>query len=249
MRRKVALLMCGWSILELTTIMWTGTGAWAWAQQEEGKTAGLSGARIDGLGASENGKGRVGQDEAGNFLRAPKETSSTTFSGLARNLAEDQKGIWTSPGRIRFEDATWLAPLAGVTAGFFVTDRDVSGHLAQDIKTQQHYRKVGTGGSLALVGVGGGLALWSTISRDEHQRETGFLAGEAAIDSFLVAEALKYGLQRARPYQSDGAGQFFHSGASFPSEHAAAALSLAGIIRAAHSVRLAMRLRYRLGTP
>jgi len=37
-------------------------------------------------------------------------------------------------------------------------------------------------------------------------------------------------LGRERPYQGNGSGAFFHSGTSFPSEHAAAAWSIAGVI-------------------
>jgi len=64
---------------------------------------------------------------------------------------------------------------------------------------------------------------------NEHWSETGFLAGEAAVDSLVMVEGLKYSLGRERPFQGDGSGPFFQSGGtSFPSEHAAAAWSVAG---------------------
>jgi hypothetical protein len=66
---------------------------------------------------------------------------------------------------------------------------------------------------------------------NEHWSETGFLAGEAALNSLVAVEGLKYSLRRERPFQGDGSGSFFHSGGtSFPSEHAAAAWSVAGVI-------------------
>src|SRR5262249_6944990 len=43
-------------------------------------------------------------------------------------------------------------------------------------------------------------------------------------------EALKYSLRRERPFQGDGSGAFFQGGTSFPSEHAAAAWAVAGVI-------------------
>jgi hypothetical protein len=47
----------------------------------------------------------------------------------------------------------------------------------------------------------------------------------------VAVESLKYSLRRERPYQGDGTGPFFQSGGtSFPSEHAAAAWSVAGVI-------------------
>src|SRR6266436_1698869 len=45
----------------------------------------------------------------------------------------------------------------------------------------------------------------------------------------VAVEGLKYSLRRERPFQGDGGGSFFQSGGtSFPSEHAAAAWSVAG---------------------
>src|SRR5438445_11027112 len=69
------------------------------------------------------------------------------------------------------------------------------------------------------------------VSHNEHWSETGFLAGEAALNSLVAVESFKYSLRRERPYQGNGSGSFFQSGGtSFPSEHAAAAWSVAGII-------------------
>jgi Capsule assembly protein Wzi/PAP2 superfamily len=241
---KATFLMCGWGIWGMAT----STQMWARPCPQEGqRPVNASASRTEAPARKLEVKS-AGRDDAGNFLREPKEISSTTISDLARNLAADQKAIWTSGARLRFEDAEWLVPFAGATAGFFVTDRDVSAHLNRDLKTQQHYRKIATDGSFALVGVGGGLALWSTISHSEHQRETGFLAGEAAIDSFFVAEALKYSFERQRPYQGSGTGHFFNGGGSFPSEHAAAAWSIAGIIAHEYPGRLPKLLAYGLAT-
>jgi hypothetical protein len=185
---------------------------------------------------------------ASKILREPKEGASHSFSGLAKDFIGDQKGLWTSAGRLRFDDTQWLVPFAGVTTGLFLTDRQVSGHLAADLKAQQHYRSLATRGSLALAGVGGGLALWGAISHNEHQRETGFLSGEAAIDSLVVIEALKYSFGRQRPYQGNGAGHFFGGGTSFPSEHSAAVWSIAGIIAHEYPGRLPKLFAYGLAT-
>ena len=68
------------------------------------------------------------------------------------------------------------------------------------------------------------------IKHNEHWSETGFLAGEAALNSLVMVESLKYSLGRERPYQGNGTGPFFQGGTSFPSEHAAAAWSIAGVI-------------------
>ena len=73
--------------------------------------------------------------------------------------------------------------------------------------------------------------LLGQVSHHEHWSETGFLAGEAALNSLVAVESFKYTLRRQRPYQGDGSGSFFQSsGTSFPSEHSAAAWSVAGVI-------------------
>jgi membrane-associated phospholipid phosphatase len=153
-----------------------------------------------------------------------------SLGGVFRDFVSDQKDIWTSPARLRLSDADWLVPSGGFAAALFATDRDYSTHLSNNPSTISHYKTLSTAGVGALVGVGAGLWLLSYPSHNEHWRETGFLAGEAAIDSLVAVEALKYSLRRERPYQGDGSGPFFQGGTSFPSEHAAAAWSIAGVI-------------------
>ncbi len=154
-----------------------------------------------------------------------------SFSGHVVDFLQDQKQIWTSPARTRFSDATWLVPLGGVAAGLFVTDRQYSASLSQNPVTLRHYKTFSNIGIASLVGAGAGLYLFSYPAHNQHWRETGFLAGEAALNSLVTVEALKYAMRRERPYQSTGSGPFFTGGGtSFPSEHAAAAWSIAGVI-------------------
>jgi membrane-associated phospholipid phosphatase len=162
-----------------------------------------------------------------------QDTSKSSGYGLVdlgKDFLGDQKQIWTSPARLQFSDADWLVPVGGFAAGLFATDRDVSTHLSNDPKTISHYHTLSTAGLAALVGTAGGMWLLSYPAHREHWRETGFLAGEAAINSLVAVEALKYSLGRERPFQGDGSGPFFHGGASFPSEQVAAAWSVAGVI-------------------
>lgn len=164
---------------------------------------------------------------AGGFLRQGKQGTSQLF----RDFVDDQRVLWTSPKRLRFADANWLIPLSGVTAGLFVTDASFSRHLSHDPQTLSHYSALSNAGVAALVGGAGSLWVLSHYHRDDHWRETGFLAGEAAVSSLTMIEALKYSLRRDRPLQGDSSGAFFQSGgASFPSEHSAAAWSVASIV-------------------
>src|SRR5713226_5588022 len=169
-------------------------------------------------------------DSPTNLDLEPTGGSPRGFTGLGKDFLLDQKQIWTSPSRIRFSDTEWLVPMAGVTAGLFVTDREFNRHLSHDPTTISHYKTYSTAGVGALVGGAAGLWLLSYPSHNEHWRETGFLAGEAALNSLVAVEAMKYSFGRERPFQRDGGGHFFQGGTSFPSEHVAAAWSVAGVI-------------------
>jgi membrane-associated phospholipid phosphatase len=188
---------------------------------------------MDGPVPSTPGVPKAG-DTNGFHIAGLRDTSSeglsTGFSGHASDFVQDQKQIWSSPARIRFSDATWLVPLGGITAGLFVADRQYSASLSQNPVTLRHYNTFSNVGLASLVGAGAGLYLFSYPTHNEHWRETGFLAGEAALNSLITVEALKYSLQRERPYQGNGSGRFFSNGSSFPSEHSAAAWSIASVI-------------------
>ena len=167
---------------------------------------------------------------AGSAIQAPAQKKRHAPQ-LLLDFAEDQKQLWTSPARLRFRDTTWLVPLSGITAGLFLTDSDFSRHLSHDPKTLSHYSTLSNGGVAALIGGAGGMWLLSYHNHNVHWRETGFLAGEAAVHSLAMTEALKYSFRRERPYQGIGTGPFFQSGGtSFPSEHSAAAWSVASVI-------------------
>jgi len=153
-----------------------------------------------------------------------------SFKGLGKEFLLDQEQIWTSPSKLQFSDAQWLVPLSGITAGLFVTDAGYSKSLSHNPTTISHYNTISNAGIGALIGGAGGMWVLGHVKHNEHWSETGFLAGEAALNSFLDVEALKYPLGRERPYQGNGTGPFFQSGTSFPSEHSAVAWSIAGVV-------------------
>jgi membrane-associated phospholipid phosphatase len=163
---------------------------------------------------------------------AQESDVSETHIGISllRNVALDQKAIWTSPMHLGWADGTWLFPLVTVTAAFFATDQSVLHSLSSDPRTLDRYVSFSNGGVAALVGASAGLYLWGDVSHNDHQRETGLLAGEAVIDSVIVSSGLEYSLGREGPSQQSGRGAFFDGGDSFPSDHAAVAWSAASVI-------------------
>src|SRR5437016_4065696 len=171
------------------------------------------------------------------------------FHGLAKDFLRDQEQIWTSPARLRFSDTKWFVPFSGITAGLFVTDRDFSKHLSQNPSTISHYKTLSNAGVGALIGGAGGMWLLGHVSHNEHWSGTGFLAGEAALNSLVAVESFKYSLRRERPYQGNGSGSFFQSGGtSFPSEHSAAAWSVAGVIAHEYPCPLTKIMAYGLAS-
>src|SRR5712664_2098407 len=174
---------------------------------------------------------RSSRTDAPPDVDATTKTSGGSQTGLVGRFVLDQREIWTSPVKILFSDTPWLVPLSGITAGLFVTDNDYSKHLSQNPTTISHYKTLSNAGVGALIGGAGGMWLLGHVKHNEHWSETGFLAGEAAVNSLVAVETFKYSLRRQRPYQGDGSGPFSQNGGtSFPSEHAAAAWSVAGVI-------------------
>jgi Capsule assembly protein Wzi/PAP2 superfamily len=169
------------------------------------------------------------QQDADSVGDSQASDSQYGLYNLGKDFLGDQKQIWTSPTKLRSDDTYWLVPASGIAAGLFTTDRDVSSHLSNNPQTLSHNKTYSDAGVAALLGGAGAMWLLSYPSHREHWRETGFLAGEAALNSFVDTEVLKYTLGRQRPFQGDRSGSFFSGGTSFPSEHATIAWAAAGV--------------------
>jgi membrane-associated phospholipid phosphatase len=163
----------------------------------------------------------------------PASTPASTARrrpGIFADLLGDQKDLWSSPTKLRFSDSVWLVPAAGITTGLFLTDAQYSRHLPSDAQTTSHYNTLSAAGVAGLAGGAGAMWLLSYHNHNQHWRETGLLAARAAVNSLVMTETLKYSLGRSRPYEGNGNGAFFQGGTSFPSEHTAAAWSIASVV-------------------
>src|SRR5712691_11822320 len=207
----------------LCTGLWLGfsllgtlvSGASCYATPQESQANVGAGKRTNGSGSSDRkaGKPETSVQPASQW----EDRENSVGLPLLKNIAEDQKALWIGPKSLRFVDADWLVPLGGAAAAMFATDTKYSKDLS-------NY------GLASLVGIGGGLYLWGHLTHDDHKIETGILAGEAAIDSLAPVFAMKYAFGRERPLQDNYRGRFGQGGVSFPSEHAAAAWSIASVI-------------------
>jgi membrane-associated phospholipid phosphatase len=237
---RIKVLVVAWITFSLA-----GAGKVMALPQEAGNQGQPAESRGGGAQQAEEQKSTNGRSRDG-------ESSVTTFQRggrLVERFLLDQKEIVTSPGHLGLPDAGWIVPLGGFASSLFITDAQFSHHLNSSPATISHYKNISDAGVAALIGGAGGLWLMSFPKHNPHWRETGFLAGEAALNSLLDVEVLKYSLRRERPYQGNGNGAFFQSGGtSFPSEHAAAAFSVAGVIAHEYPGPIPKLLAYGLAT-
>jgi membrane-associated phospholipid phosphatase len=186
----------------------------------------------------------------------PKATKATSdrkdsqVKRLAGDFVSDQKDLWTAPRHLRFSDTIWLLPVSGITAGLFITDADYAHSLIRNTSpsTISRYNTLSNAGIAGLLGGAGAMWALSYKNHNDHWRETGFLAGEAAVSSLVMVEAMKYSFGRQRPNQGNGDGNFFAGGTSFPSEHSAAAFAVAGVIAHEYPGTLTKILAYGAAT-
>src|SRR6266446_2901927 len=184
-----------------------------------------------GTGGSGSSEGKAGKPEGSAQPAAPwEEHENSVGLHLLKNIAADQKALWVGPKSVRWADADWLVPLGGAAAAMFATDSSYSRHLSNSPNRIKYSKDLSNYGIASMIGIGGGMYVWGHLTHDDHKIETGILAGEAAIDSFGPVYAMKYAFGRERPLQDNYRGRFGQGGVSFPSEHAAAAWSIASVI-------------------
>src|ERR1700722_3552128 len=172
-------------------------------------------------------QGSAGKDDRPGWLEAGADSENRLVSPFLKHLAGDQKQFWTSPSHLRVNDLKWIAPGGAVTAAFIASDSWWSKQVpTSHIDTS---KKISEYGTYSFIGLSGASFLLGQIKGDDHLSEAGLLSGEAALNSAAVAYAFKAISERQRPLQGNGHGDFFVGGASFPSEHAAIAWSVASV--------------------
>lgn len=169
-----------------------------------------------------------------------------------RNLVFDQKAIWTSPAKIRVRDLNWLVPIIGLEAGLINADQELNSRIDPTGTLAKHGSTLSNAGLAFAVAGGAGLYLMGKVQDDDHQREAGILAGEAAVNSLIVVEGFKVVTRRERPTDGTGQGRFFQNGSvlnsSFPSLHAIETWSIASVIAHEYPGILTQTLSYGVAT-
>ena len=161
-----------------------------------------------------------------------------TWRGLARNVYEDQKGIWSSPFRASKKDAKWWLGFGSATGVLIATDKWTSKQLPNtpdQISVAAAISRIGASYSVFPAAIGFYAA--GAIRKDDRLRETGLLGVEALANGALVYNVVKLTTLRERPTEGTGSGRFWKGavgigtgGSSFPSGHSTEIWALASVV-------------------
>lgn len=174
----------------------------------------------------------------------PAPSVRSLEGALARNFVRDEVDIWTSPRRLRAEDARWLLPLSGAVTAVVLSDGSIERQLPTNPNLIRQAKSFSDYGAVAYGGMVGAAYLWSRATNNDHMREAAVLSGEAALHSLLITEGIKYIAGRERPLEGDGTGSFRRGGGSFPSLHSAGAWAIASVLAREYPGPLTQVLAY-----
>ena len=161
-----------------------------------------------------------------------------TAGEFSRGFFQREKAVWTSPLKLDGKKAAWLAVAGAGVAGLVLNDVRFSGSLPKGGSVQRWgVRTSRIGSSYGLLAMSGGLFAAGALAKDSQLKQTGLVAGEAAVHAFVVTFGLKLAAARERPNTGSGRGHFF-SGLdeaakgenSFPSGHSLAAWAVASAV-------------------
>jgi hypothetical protein len=164
------------------------------------------------------------------FLPVGNDPENRIVTPFMKHLALDQKQFWTAPLHLDRQDSKTLFPFAAFTGALMAGDDWISRQVPGKASQINRSKSISDYATYSLIGAAGGSYIWGHLTHNDHLRETGFLAGEAALNSTAVTYLFKTMTQRPRPLERNGSGTFFQGGLSFPSEHSAIAWSVASVV-------------------
>jgi PAP2 superfamily len=169
---------------------------------------------------------------------AVKQCDIDALQICALHVLQDEYRIITSPLRASRNDLLWIAPLAAGTGYTLTQDASIMQDLGSDPGREKKFKTtsdvLGIYAPVAYSGIG---LVASSITHDDHLRETSVLATEAEVDSLILNTGLQYAVDRQDPKQGDHTGKFWPhgtrtwpDGTSMPSEHAINVWSFAHVL-------------------
>ena len=164
------------------------------------------------------------------------------------NILADQKAFWTAPSRARADDVAWAVPFVAATSLLIGSDTSIEQKLPTNHRLIQRSQDFSNLGAASLISAAGAFYFSGRLGHNDHARETGLLGGEALINGLLDASLMQVAARRNRPLEGDGKGKFWQDGSSFPSEHAAAAWSVATVVAHEYPGTMTKLLSYGLAS-
>jgi hypothetical protein len=178
----------------------------------------------------------------------PGTMQSSDHHGAVRNAIrrtlEDQKELYLTP--FKESNFKWdVLELAG-TGGLIAADRHIEKHIGN-----AHYQFYQDTSNIAIGGLSAALAgVWIYGLKTEnhrHARETGFLALETLVDTFLIYTPMQFVAARQRPGEGNGNGDFWKHhmiNTSFPGGHAMFTYAMATVLSHEYSQKWVQVLAY-----
>src|SRR5215813_13479542 len=115
---------------------------------------------------------------------SPTPSTPSLESQFFKNIARDQKAIWTAPFHLEHDDVSWLAPIGIGTAALIATDQQTGDELAESHRQLNASRVISYGGSVyGVAATAGAFYFMGRATHDERARGTGVLGAEALVDS------------------------------------------------------------------
>lgn len=184
----------------------------------------------------------VAQPTASHDLDQPAtSTSHGLVSGFALDFLNDQKDIWTSPLHINGGDLKWLAPIGAAGGTLYIFDQKISNAAKANPSLMGPSNAISDVGLITPWAVPGTMWVLGSIKHDDHTAEAGRLGIEAAVDSEVVMQVLKFAVGRERPNLTNNQ--------SFPSGHTMDAFAFAAVMsREYHDKKLVVFGSYGLAT-
>jgi hypothetical protein len=167
--------------------------------------------------------------------RLDANDNPVTIRGTPLRILKDQEAIWTSPARIREDNALGPVALVLATTVLITTDHQVMSSSRLQNPSLNNEAETASNGLLGgFVAAPAAIFAIGALHHDDHATETGILGGEAMVDSFAVSQVLKAISMRERPTVDNAKGKFFQSSvgldSSFPSDHAIVSWASAAVM-------------------
>ncbi len=158
----------------------------------------------------------------------PLAPAQSFVRDFARDLAHDQKRIWTAPFRMNQRQFWTLAvPLVGGTVALKSMDRRMAGALPNSPDQVAWSRRVS---NIGLAVTLASPAAYGVVNRKRAAQEMGRNSLLALGDALAVAYAVKLATWRERPDAPQTRGSLWSGGDSFPSSHAMTTFAVAAAV-------------------